>query len=137
MPVQSPSGRHDSGSACPVNGSSRAREVELAPVKGRGRKESRYELLGDDDANDADGGVLEVGGGSASGVRATPTGNRCDSDGGGGGGGSGGEEERGPGITPQRGLLSTPNVKMILFIVAIVQVGYGVVVLCYVFLGSS
>ena len=142
---RSPSVRHGSGSvSSPVNGNSGNREVrragsgsptggavELAPFKSKSSKKNRYELLGDGDGDgdgddsDDDRGVTETemngnvaGGSSAAVVRGTPTGDRRDR------GGGGGEEEDDPGVSGQRGLLSTPNVKMILFIVAIVQVSF-------------
>jgi len=133
-PRRSPSGRHGGGSVSPTNGNSRSREmrragsgsptagmVELAPVKGRSKKKM-YEVLEDGDGvDDADGAGMvgtetngEVAGRSSGAVVCdTPAGDRPD---------SGGEEDRDRGELGLRGLLSKPNVKMILFIVAIVQV---------------
>eukprot|EP00752_Nemacystus_decipiens_P005353 g4854.t1 len=105
------------GSGCPAAGM-----VELGPAKSSSKKNNtRYELLHDGDC-DGVGDVREtetsgkVAGGSSAAVgRGTPTGDRNDS------GGGDGEEDGDPRMPGQRGLLSTPNVKMILFIVAIVQ----------------
>lgn len=130
----SPSGRNGNSSFSLVNANSGTREirgadsglpitrmVELAPVTSRSKKKNKYELLENDGADDGGTGVVKTrtdgmtGCGSASDVYGTPTGSRR--------GSSGGEEEGGRKISGQQGLLSTPNVNMILFIVAIVQVG--------------
>eukprot|EP00903_Cladosiphon_okamuranus_P010936 g10328.t2 len=122
-----------SGSNSPIAG-----VVELAPVKSRRKRNNIYELLddGDDGADDYDRGVVDtvtngkVASGSSASVvyGGTPAGNVGGDSGGGGSGGIGGDEEEeeeeeggDPGRLGKRDLLSSPNVKMILLIVVIVQ----------------